>query len=127
MRADVGARVRPRRRVGEDGFAVPVVIGLSGVLVSLALAGVAGGQVLVAQRRAAAAADLAALAGAVAAQHGQDACAAARRMADLDGASLGSCTADGAGGERVRVVSEVELTIGGHELVVRARGHAGPR
>ena len=108
----------------EDGFAVPVVLSLGGVLISLALAGVAGGQVLVAQRRAAAAADLSALAGAVAAQHGQDPCAAAHRMADLDGATLGSCEVDG---ERVRVVSEVELRMGGHELVVRARGHAGPR
>ena len=79
---------------------------------------------LVAQRRAAAAADLSALAGAVAVQHGQDACAAARRMTDLDGAVLDTCAVDG---EQVRVVSQVEVTLGGHELVVRARGHAGPR
>jgi secretion/DNA translocation related TadE-like protein len=108
----------------EDGFAVPVALGLGGVLVSLALAGAAGGQVLVAQRRAAAAADLAALAGAVAGQHGQEPCPAARRMAGLGEATLASCAVDG---ERVRVVTAVELRIAGHDLTVRARAHAGPR
>ena len=108
----------------EDGVAVPAVLGLGGVLVALALAGTAGEQVLVAHRRASAAADLAALAGAVAAQHGQAPCAAARRLAALDHASLRSCRADG---EQVRVVSEVRWTLAGHTLTVRARGHAGPR
>lgn len=108
----------------EDGFAVPVALGLGGVLVALALAGTAGGQVLVAQRRAAAAADLAALAGAVAAQRGQDPCAAARRMAELDEARLRECRVEG---EQVRVVSRVALRLAGRELVVEARGHAGPR
>jgi secretion/DNA translocation related TadE-like protein len=99
-------------------------MGLGGVLVAVALAGVAGGQVLVAQRRAASVADLAALAGAVAAQHGQDPCAAARRMADLDRGHLESCRVDD---ERVRVVSRVPLVLAGHELTVHARAHAGPR
>ena len=114
-----GASPRP-----EDGFAVPVVLGLGGVLVSLALAGAAGGQVLVAQRRAAAAADLAALAGAVAGQEGQEPCPAARRMAGLGGATVAWCAVDG---ERVRVVAEVDLRLAGHDLTVRARAHAGPR
>ena len=108
----------------EDGFAVPTALGLGGVMVALALAGTAGGQVLVAQRRASAAADLAALAGAVAAQRGQDPCAAARRMASLDEASLPSCAGEG---DQVRVVSEVVVHLAVHALPVRARAHAGPR
>ncbi len=108
----------------EDGFAVPAALGLGGVMVALALAGTAGGQVLVAQRRASAAADLAALAGAVAAQRGQAPCPAARRMASLDGATLPSCAVDG---EQVRVVGEVVVRLAGHEVAVRARARAGPR
>jgi secretion/DNA translocation related TadE-like protein len=115
--------VRPRRR-DEAGFAVPVAIGLGGVLVALALAGTAGGQVLVAQRRAATAADLSALAGAVAAQQGQDPCAAAGRVAELDHARMADCEVEE---DRVRVVAEVSLTLAGHDLKVRARAHAGPR
>ncbi len=112
------------RRRSEQGVAVPVALGMGGVLVALALAGTAGGEVLVAQRRASAVADLAALAGAVAAQHGQDPCAAARRMAGLDDGRLASCLVDG---ERVRVVGEVSLRLAGRDLTVRARAHAGPR
>jgi secretion/DNA translocation related TadE-like protein len=78
----------------------------------------------VAQRRAAAAADLAALAGAVAVQHGQDACPAAVRMARLDRASLRSCRVVG---EQVRVVGSVSVVLVGHRVVVQARAHAGPR
>ena len=109
---------------GEDGLAVPVALGLGGVLVSLALAATAGGQVLVAQRRAAAAADLAARAGAVAAQHGQEPCPAAARMARLDGASVRSCRVVG---DQVRVVGSVQVVLVGHPVVVAARAHAGPR
>ena len=119
-----GERPGPGPSRTEDGFAVPVTLGLGGVLVALALAGTAGGQVLVAQRRASAAADLAALAGAVATQHGQDACEAARRLADLDEARLPSCRTDG---DQVRVVAEVRLGLAGHDLRVRARAHAGRR
>lgn len=108
----------------EAGVAVPAVIGLGGVLVSLALAGLAGGQVLVAQRRASSAADLSALAGAVAIQTGLEPCDAARRLAELGQAALTACRVDG---EQVRLTTEVDLTIAGQALTVRARAHAGPR
>lgn len=113
------ARVRT-----EAGLAVPVVLGLGGALVSLALAAVAGGQVLVAQRRAASTADLAALAGAVAIQTGLEPCDAARRLAALSGTTVAGCRVEG---EQVRLTTEVALTIAGHDLTVRARAHAGPR
>ena len=116
-----------RRRAttrGEAGFALPAVLGLGGVLVALALAGTAGGQVLVAHRRAAAAADLSALAAAVAVQQAQDPCAAAHRLAELHRAELTWCDVDG---DSVRVDAEVSLTLAGQQVTVRARAHAGPR
>ncbi len=116
---------RPTDRVRDEaGVAVPVALGLAGVLVSFALGGLVGGQVLVAQRRAASAADLAALAGAVARQVGRDACDAARRLTELGDAALEECEVDG---EQVRVTTGVELTLVGHPVTVRSRAHAGPR
>ena len=113
-----------RRSAAEGGFAVPVVLGLGGVLLSFCLGGLVGGQVLVAQRRAASAADLAALAGAVTLQVGRDGCEAARRLTELGEARLEECRVDG---EQVRVTAGVDLTLLGHEVTVRSRAHAGPR
>ena len=115
---------RSRAAGREDGFAVPAAIGIGGVLVALALAGTAGGQVLVAQRRAATAADLTALAGAVAVQQGRDPCGAARRLAALDLARVTSCRV---AGDEVGVTTAVGLTLAGRAYTVRARAKAGPR
>ncbi|MFE9633209.1 Rv3654c family TadE-like protein [Streptomyces sp. NPDC006463] len=72
-----------------------------GALVATVLGAVFGGvlllgQAVVARHRAAAAADLAALAAAATWAHGPEtACAAARRVARAQGASLGACTVRG--------------------------------
>lgn len=108
----------------ESGAAVPVAVGLVGVLMSLTVAGVAGGQVLVTQRRAAAAADLAALAAAVADQHGAEPCAAARAVAGAGGATVRAC---GHSGDHVRVVVEVPVRLVGRTFAIPARAEAGPR
>src|SRR5262245_5989072 len=68
---------------------------LAGLLVAVAvLAGVVAGAV-VAQRRAASAADLAALAGATAVQHGLDGCVAASRSVTVNLATLTACEVEG--------------------------------
>lgn len=107
----------------EEGFAVVLVLGLVAVLTMLAL--VAGGVVaLVAtQRKVQAAADLAALAGAVDLRDGRDPCAGATEIAAANGAVLRSCAVAG----RVVAVTVVVATsplLGGREL--RARARAGP-
>jgi secretion/DNA translocation related TadE-like protein len=107
------------------GSVTPLVLGGIGMVVlSLLLTSIVGGA-LVALRRTQAAADLAALAGAVAFQGGRDACAAAERSANLNDATLAECVLTG------QVVA-VKLTSAappmfGHELVVRAYARAGPR
>ena len=93
---------RPR---DDRGLAAPVVVTLTGLLMVLALVGGSLGGLLVDQRRASSAADLAALAGAGALQQQQDPCAAARATAGRNGAELVSCVVDG---DQVRVRAAVE-------------------
>jgi secretion/DNA translocation related TadE-like protein len=69
-----------------------VLVGLLGVVA--AVVAVVGGAVAD-QRRAASAADLAALAGAQAVQHGGDGCRAADAVARRNGASVASCRLEG--------------------------------
>jgi secretion/DNA translocation related TadE-like protein len=103
--------------------ALTVVVAVG--LVVLTIAAVAGARVLVTQRRAAAAADLGALAGAVALQRGQDGCAAARRLVRRSGAQVEQC---GVEGDHVRVTVVRDAgTVAGRRLRVAARAHAGPR
>ena len=110
---------------GEGGWAVPVVVALAGVLVTVTVAAAVLGRLLVEHRQAAVAADLAALAGAVAVQHGQDACAAAAASTRDNGAELLGCDVEG---ERVRVEAGVEpRELWGRRVQVRATAHAGPR
>ncbi len=94
-----------------------VVVGLAG-----ALAADLGG-LLVAKRRAASAADLAALAGATAVQHGRDGCSAVVTTAAANRARVASCRRDG---EVVAVV----VTVGVDSLPglsqVHGRARAGP-
>jgi len=81
---------------------VALAIGLVAVTVAVTVA--AAGAVMVARHRAQAAADAAALAGAAQALGGEAvACAAARRVASLNGGSLLDCALDG---------WDVEVTVG---------------
>lgn len=79
----------------ERGAATLLVVAATGLLlfVGLALSAVAG--VVVAHRRAQAAADLAALAAATALKEGQPGCATAAEVAGANGGSLVSCALDG--------------------------------
>lgn len=113
----------PRRR-SEVGVVTSTVLLVASALAVLALAAVAGGQVLVAHRQAGSAADLGALAGAVALQRGQDACAAARRLVVRSDARVRTCQVSA---ERVRLTVTVDLGVAGRQVGVSARAHAGPR
>lgn len=112
------------RRRSERGAATLIVLALSGLLmfIGLALAGVAA--IVLAQRSAQAAADLAALAGASAAVSGADACAAASEIAEANGAALASC-------ELAGTVVTIVVLVEGPRLVdrrydVTAEARAGP-
>jgi secretion/DNA translocation related TadE-like protein len=99
------------------GSAVIVVIVAATVMVAV-LCGV-----LVQQRRLESAADLAALAGATAVQHGDDGCAAARVAARRNGARLASCLSDG---DTVTVTAAQTTLLFGWPVHQRARARAGP-
>ncbi|WP_342318891.1 Rv3654c family TadE-like protein [Corynebacterium mayonis] len=79
-------------RCGNDeGYATVATAGITTAIVSLMLAVAAAGGHVANSHRAATAADLAAVAAATALYEGFDACAAARRTATLNGASVGAC------------------------------------
>jgi secretion/DNA translocation related TadE-like protein len=100
------------------------VVTLAALLVLLALAAAVLGRLLVEQRRVAAAADLAALAGAVAVQHHRPGCAEAAEVAARNGATVLSCAVDG---DRVRLEAAVSTRVGPLGRVrVTASAHAGP-
>jgi secretion/DNA translocation related TadE-like protein len=108
----------------ERGFAAPVSVTLAGLLVVVTVLASAMGRLLVDQRRAAAAADLAALAAASAVQLGGHPCEAARTSAESNGARLVRCEVDG---ERALVESRLTSpTLLGRVVQVRATAHAGP-
>jgi secretion/DNA translocation related TadE-like protein len=101
------------------------VLAVSVLLVVVTVVAVAGGRLLVAQRRAGSAADLGALAGAVAAQRGGEPCAAVRRLVALHDARVTRCWV---AGKRVRVVVSYDVgVLVGREVSVAARAQAGPR
>lgn len=120
--ADVGESASRGQR-GERGSAAlwTVITGLAFMLVAATLA--LAGTVTVARHRAQAAADLAALAGALDAWDGQ--AAACDRAADVsvrNGASLVACRLDG-----LDAIVTVEVAIGSAlQGVVRASARAGP-
>ena len=118
-----GRAPRRTRRPDERGSAVWVVP-FVGVLVLMALALAFQGGLLVAQRRVQAAADLAALAGAVALQRGHDGCDAARRMAARNGASLDRCRVDDRG--VLVTLARAGPVLWGRSVEVRAAARAGP-
>jgi secretion/DNA translocation related TadE-like protein len=112
---------------GDGGGATVLVVAMAGVLMFV-MVGLAGaGGLVTAQRRAQAAADLTALAGASAlADVGgpTDACAAAGRVAGRNAAVLDACTADG---EAIRItVSVAGPDVPWREVRVTAEARAGP-
>jgi secretion/DNA translocation related TadE-like protein len=113
-----------RRRHDERGAATMLALTLLGALVSVAVALAPLGGALVASRRAAAAADLAALAGASALQQGRDACAAAARVAAANDARVAACAVR-ADDVRLRVVVDAGRVLG-RSLEVSGRARAGP-
>src|SRR5690242_21875494 len=88
-----GGRWSGRR--GPRGSAAVLTVGLTGVLLTVSVLVAALGGVVADQRRVEAAADLAALAGAGAAQAGRDGCAAAQRTAARNGGRSGGARAAG--------------------------------
>jgi secretion/DNA translocation related TadE-like protein len=88
-------RRNPPTERDERGVAAPLAVTLGGLLVALAVVGCGLGRLLVDQRVAAAAADLAALAGATAVQRGGDPCEAATRTASANDAELVACRVEG--------------------------------
>lgn len=111
-------------RGAERGAATLIVLAVSGLLmfVGLALAGVAA--IVLTQRSAQAAADLAALAGASAAASGADSCGAAGRIAEANGGVLAHC-------ELVGMTVTLAVRVEGPRLVgrrydVTAQARAGP-
>lgn len=114
-------------RRGERGGATVLVVAMAGVLLFVMVGLGAAGGLVTAQRRAQAAADLAALAGAsalAAASGPTDACAAADRVAGANAAVLDACTPDG---PAVRVaVSVPGPDVPWREVRVTAEARAGP-
>jgi secretion/DNA translocation related TadE-like protein len=105
----------------EAGFVTVAVAGLVLVLVAFSAVVATLGAVAVARHRAAAAADLAALAGAAHVLDGSArACGEARLVASAQSAALSSCRLDGA-----VVTVEVAVRLG-RLGAARARARAGP-
>jgi len=119
----VTRRVR-HRRGDQRGLAAPVAVTVVGMVLLTTVLSASLGRVLVDQRRAAAAADLAALAAAAAVQTGSDACSAAAVTADRNSARLVTCEVQE---DRVRVVTEVLSTVlTGRAVSVRGVAVGGP-
>ena len=109
---------------GERGSAVPFAVACVGLLTLVGAALSVTGMLVADHRRAQAAADLAALAGASAHAAGDDGCGAAHRVAAGNGASLTDCRV-AAGDVRVTVVVRGPHWLGGQgDLAAEAR--AGP-
>ena len=112
---------------GDRGGATVLVVAMAGVLMFVMLGMAAVGGLVTAQRRAQAAADLAALAGAsaLAAVSGpKGPCAAADRVASRNAAVLDACTPDG---RAIRVtVSVPGPDVPWREVRVTAEARAGP-
>ena len=120
MRPSAGTR-------SDRGAATVLVVAMAGVLVFVMVGLAAAGGLVTAQRRAQAAADLAALAGASALADVTgpvDPCAAADRVAGRNAAVLDACTPDG---RAIRVtVSVAGPDVPWREVRVTAEARAGP-
>ena len=112
---------RPRE---ESGSASLLVVALTGLLVLLGLAAAFVTATAAAHRHAQSAADLVALAGAVAYQRGDDACTRAGSVATGNDATLTACTLVG---EDVLVTVEVPSPeLAGHTFTITGSARAGP-
>jgi secretion/DNA translocation related TadE-like protein len=100
------------------------VVALTGVVLSLGLAAAFVTATAAAHRHAQSAADLVALAGAVAHQRGEDACTRAGSVARGNDASLTACTL--AGADVVVTVEVPSPELAGHTFTVRGSARAGP-
>ena len=119
-----GRRPGPSGGRGQSGSASLLVVTLSGVVLLVGLAAAFVTATAAAHRRAQSAADLAALAGAVARQRGEDACGGAADVARGNGAELTACEVLG---DDVRVTVRVPSPeLAGHAWQVRGRARAGP-
>lgn len=112
------------RRPDQRGSATVLGIAIAGLLVMAALVGATCAALLVGHRRAAAGADLAALAGAASLQAGRSGCGRAAVLADANDVRLVRCEAS-------RDVVTVEVatdvtTAFGSTWTVRSRARAGP-
>ena len=111
-------------RAGQRGSAAVLGTVLVAVLMMVAVLVAAVGGAVADSRRAASAADLAALAGASALQAGKDGCAAARSNARRNGARVSFCRVDG---QDVTVHTERSTQrVLGRRFTVRAVARAGP-
>lgn len=114
-----------RREGAERGSATGFALGAVALVLVVSLGAVAGARVLITHRTAGAAADLGALAGAVALQRGQDGCGAAQRLVERHGAVTVSCRETD---QEVRLIVSVDVgRLLGRTVAVTARAHAGPR
>lgn len=113
-----------RLRRDESGTATVAVLSLIGVVLLVATAAAAVLGAVVAHRQAQAAADLAALSGATAAQEGGDGCGAASEVARANRGAVTECRLEG---DDVLVTVAVEVP-GEVDMLgrVSARARAGP-
>jgi secretion/DNA translocation related TadE-like protein len=109
---------------GERGSATVIGVALVAMLCAVALIGAALAGLLVGQRRAAAAADLAALAGASALQEGQEGCPEAASVAAKNGATLTECHL--AGANLTVEVTKTVSSVFGRNVSLRSSARAGP-
>lgn len=108
----------------EHGSATPLVVALVGVLLLVGVAAAFVVATAAAHRRAQAAADLAALAGAMSLQRGADACAAAADVARRNGADEVTCRVSG---QDVLVTARLAgPRFAGHGWRLVGRARAGP-
>ena len=112
-------------RRDERGTATAWTVPVIGVLALLTVLMAGVGGALVTLRRAQAAADLAALAGATAHAAGRGACGEAARVAELNGTRVDSCGVLDGGDVRVVVSATVQVPWP-EQLRVRGRARAGP-
>ena len=115
---------RDRGEPVERGSATVHATVLIGLLTTLALIAASATGLVTAHRRAAAAADLAALAGASALQQGQSGCPVAGRLARANGSRMVGCQR---GGEVLTVEVEIAVdSLFGRSFVLRGKARAGP-
>ena len=111
-------------RKGQRGSATVYATIFIGLLATLSLLAATIAGMFVGHRRVAAAADVAALAGAAALQHGRAGCEAASRISAANQAELIGCETNGTV-VRVQVAMDVQSAFGA-TFTTRAEARAGP-